>query len=396
MRRRKLRCGTEAEFRRSMVAADRSMPRDLSNSLRRPRRCRRVAIIVVVIFAVLVIGGFVAGPVLKSFANRKLAEMKTYTGHIESLSVSLWRGRIDVRDAVFRERDGASRPPLAHVDRADLNVSYWSLLRGKLSAKANVDGAQINVSAETARREKENAPATATPQVTANVSHWQDELRQSFPLEISQLEVSEVKLHFVDESTQPKVDVGLDHLRIKATGLTNRPKENDTGFPAHVDLNAVVTGNGQLKITVDANPTAAQPTFATQVQLRGLSLPAFNSFLQAYANADVSAGTFEFDSEIKAEKGHYDGYVKPFFKDLNFKTASDKDKNAAQLLAKKAVSAVANVLKNKEENKVATKAPFHGNFENNQVDIWETISNLLHNAFVQALREGFEGQRPNG
>ena len=52
------------------------------------------------------------------------------------------------------------------------------------------------------------------------------------------------------------------------------------------------------------------------------------------------------------------------------------------------------LLKNDDNKQVATRAPFAGNFANNDVDIWTTIVNLLRNAFVQAIRGGLEGQTP--
>jgi hypothetical protein len=53
------------------------------------------------------------------------------------------------------------------------------------------------------------------------------------------------------------------------------------------------------------------------------------------------------------------------------------------------------VLKNDEKDQVATKAPFSGTFNQNDVDVWTTVEFLLRNAFVQALREGFEGAGPS-
>lgn len=64
-----------------------------------------------------------------------------------------------------------------------------------------------------------------------------------------------------------------------------------------------------------------------------------------------------------------------------------------QRAATKVASAVENLLKN-DRGQVATKAPFHNNFEENKVDVWTTLENLLRNAFVSALREGLEGSVP--
>src|SRR5690348_15904515 len=112
---------------------------------------------------------------------------------------------------------------------------------------------------------------------------------------------------------------------------------------------------------------ARQPRFAINFELREQELPPLNNFLNAYADADVSRGTFELYSEINAEKGSYKGYVKPLFHDLDFRNASDKDKSAGKLLKEKIVTAVTSLLKNDDTQQVATKAPFSGNFADNEV-----------------------------
>ena len=88
--------------------------------------------------------------------------------------------------------------------------------------------------------------------------------------------------------------------------------------------------------------------------------------------------------------------MKPLFTDLDFRTALDRHKSVGSELKEKVVGAVASILKNDETDQIATKAPFVGNFAENDLDIWETVSNLLRNAFVQVIRGGLEGQTPRG
>ena len=109
----------------------------------------------------------------------------------------------------------------------------------------------------------------------------------------------------------------------------------------------------------------------------------------------MKRGTFEVFVEAEARNGHYVGYLKPFLRNLEFKAVPDPEKSFLQNTATKAASAVTNLLKN-DEQKVATKAPLKGDFDQSQVDVWTTVENLLRNAFVQSLREGFEGQKPSG
>ncbi len=370
----------------SAAAAGRAMPRH-----------RGWLIAATTVVGVLLLIALVGSPIAKAIVNRKLAAMDGYTGQVGGLNLALWRGAVVLDDFVLRERGHEADPPILRIDKASLRVAPGALFKGKLGGAAVIDGAQLTI----IKRQQVGGPKEAAEKAGEKVrdakqqaQHWQDVLRNSFPVTLSRLELKRAQLRFIDRSHQPVADVGIKDLHIVATDLQNRPKANGDPMPANVRVDGVTTGNGKLQWTIQLDPVARQPRFASRFELRGLSLPAMNNFLQAYANADVSKGTFEVYMEIEAQGGAYNGYVKPLFHDLDFRTASDENKNVAEKIKEKVVSAVVSVLKNDDRQQVATKAPFRGNFADNQVDIWTTITELFHNAFVQALRGGFEGQTP--
>ena len=164
-------------------------------------------------------------------------------------------------------------------------------------------------------------------------------------------------------------------------------------WPAQIEITARFPGGGTLRGDADFAPLETLPRFRTAFEVKDLSLPPLRDFLLSYALVDVSQGTFEVVIEADAEGGRYAGYVKPFFHDLEFSAVADPEKGLLRNTATKVASVVTNFLKN-EDQKVATKAPFQGNFDTNHVDILATLQYLLRNAFIQSLREGFEGQVP--
>ncbi len=96
--------------------------------------------------------------------------------------------------------------------------------------------------------------------------------------------------------------------------------------------------------------------------------------------------------EATGADGSFEGYVKPFFKNLAFANADDKDKNAWQRVWKGLVAGTAILIKNKPRNQLATLIPFSGKFSHGtDVNVWRTLGNLLHNGFIRGLREGLEG-----
>lgn len=368
-------------------------PSENTSRRHRPHHRWRTALIVIVTLLLLV--RFVGSPIAKSMVNEKLAQIPGFAGRAEDVTLALWRGAVDVNNFVVYERGHEDDPPLVHIRKASIRLAPGALFGGKIGAAATVDGAELNiVKREKAPEKDEEETSAELQEKKREVQRWQTVFREAVPMELTRLEVKNTRVRFIDITTDPRVDVGVEDLHIVATDLQNRPEANGDPLPAKIQIDALTTGNGKLHVELQVNPIAKQPRFTANFELREMELPPANSFLLAYANADVSRGSFEVFMEIEAKDGAYDGYVKPLFHDLEFETASDKDKNAAELLAKKVVTTVASVLENDEKEQVATKAPFAGNFAENELDIWSTIGNLFRNAFVQALRGGFEGQTP--
>jgi hypothetical protein len=352
-----------------------------------------------IVIGVLIVLQLVASPIAKGLINRKLVDLPEYTGKIDGLSVAFWRAGLEVNDFVLLERGHEQDTPLLRVKNASFKFAPRSLFSGKLGGTAVVDGVELHVIKREAAPSIEEAAKKAEQKIEETkqeVQRWQTVLRETFPLTLERLEVKNSRFQFIDRSHQPHVDVGIRDLHIVATDLQNRPEGNGDEMPAEVNVTGVMTGNGHLKISLRLDPVAHHPHFALNFELREQQLPPLNSFLLAYADADVSRGTFELFSEITARDGAYDGYVKPLLLDLEFKTASDEDKSLGDKLKETVVGAVTSVLENEQQDQVATKAPFAGNFANNDLDVWTTIVNLLRNAFVQAIRGGLEEQAPSG
>lgn len=358
-----------------------------------------LAVVAVILLAIQLLGS----PLANHFLNKKLETLPGFAGHSEKVHLAFWRGELDLEGTSLRERGHEREPPFLKIKKTTFRFAPSALLKGELGGTCLVEGAELRVvkrETDPASKERKDAKQRAAERKKAGeqqkqkIKHWQDVLRNSFPMSIERFELRDARIDFLDVTHTPAVDVAIDHLTVVARDLENRPKGKDDAMPAKLDASGVMTGGGKLKFNVELDPLAKQPRFKANLELLEQQLVPLNPFLNAVADADVSRGTFELYSEINADNGGYNGYVKPMFHDLDFHNASDKDKSPAKLLKEKVVSMVAGALKNDDTQQVATKAPFEGNFADNEVDIWTTIANLLRNAFVEAIVGGFEGQTP--
>ena len=362
--------------------------------------------IIIIVAVVLAAARWIGSPILTSVVNKKLAPIPKFDGHVKGGYLALWRSDVSASDFVLSPRDHPDAEPLLKIDHAALKFSWLALIKGKLGGRANIDGAVLNVLTQEASQAAQEA-GNKVKKVEAEHGHpndnnaeirqWQDEFRKAFPMEITQFEIKNSRIRFVDKTHQPNPELAIDQLHLVANELSNRSRDGGEN-KSTATIDGVLTGHGKLHVEATLMPVAPQPKFNVKMQITGLHLPELNNFMQAYLKVDVQSGEFDDYVEIYADNGMYEGYTKPFLRDLKFTDAST-DKNVLEKVATKAANAVSQVLKNKQ-GKVATKAPFKGNFNDNKVEVWTTIQYLLRNAFVQSLREGIEnfgrGDRDSG
>jgi hypothetical protein len=89
--------------------------------------------------------------------------------------------------------------------------------------------------------------------------------------------------------------------------------------------------------------------------------------------------------------GHVDGYVKPFFKDVEvYDPEQDQNKAVMQKMFEAVVDGVMGILENVPTKGVATETSLEGPVENPRADTWEVVVNLVQNAFFKAILPGLE------
>jgi hypothetical protein len=181
-------------------------------------------------------------------------------------------------------------------------------------------------------------------------------------------------------------------MRATATGLRNRPGERHSGeFPAEITVAGESLGGGKLNLVLAAEPLAAEPHFHVNLKLDDVNLPALNESLRAYAHVDVGRGTFRLVGEMAGRDGGFQGYVKPFFEEVDFHNLQDKDKGIGSRIWEHIVAGAAWLVKDKTRDQVATRIPFEGKFGDAKVGLFATITNLFRHGFIRAFNPTVEG-----
>jgi hypothetical protein len=335
----------------------------------------------VVILVFLVIARLSAPFVIRNAINHRLNRIPNYKGNVGSIGLHLWRGGYRIGEIQIVKSNGKVSEPFFSADRIDFSIAWHELLRGRFVSAITIRNGHLNFL---------RGPSEETSQLNAD-KRWQDAINDLFPIDITNLEIRGGTLRFVDTTHTPRVDVAIHDLTVHATGLQNHTTANADRYPAKIDISGVTIGGGRLHLFVRLEPLADPPHFEVAAELKNVSLPDLNDFLRAYANVEVAQGQFEVFSQMAMRNGHYDGYIKPFIDNLEFKTLSDEDMLLGHRLWNSIVAGFANLAKNKETKQVATRIPFSGEANSLDIHTWKTVENGLRNGFVKALSHSFEG-----
>jgi hypothetical protein len=350
--------------------------------LHRVRSWPRNTVIVIGVIALLLIAARVALPYfVKHKVNERLASIPGYAGRVENVGIGLIRGAYTLDDLAIFKVNGAARQPFFKAVHIDFSVAWRELFRGKVVSEIYADDVELNFVAA-------GTPDESQKDVDRR---WQEVVQDIFPLEITHFEVNKGSVRYQDITRQPHVDVFINNMRLFATGLRNRAGERGGEFPAEITLKGDTLGGGKLELFVQAEPLAAQPHFHLSAKVEGVNLPDLNESLKAYANVDVGRGTFQMAAEMAGKDGGFQGYVKPFFENLDFNNLEDKKKNVFTRVWENVVGGLAWLVKNKARDQVGTRIPFQGRFGDPQVGLWATISNLFRHGFIRAFNPTVEG-----
>lgn len=358
------------------------MPDQPSRIVQHVRRWpRRVVYAVGALLLVLIAVRLALPHVVKNQINHRLQNVPGYTGQVQDVDLHLWRGAYGLVGIAIYRQNGQVREPFVLANKIDFSIAWRELFRGKIVSDIHVESPQMNfVQAETKSESQTDADR-----------RWQAVIQDIFPIDITHLDVKDGMVRYVDKTKEPYVDIFLKNMSIVATGLRNRAGERGREFPAEIAIRGQTLGDGKVEIDIAADPLAEQPHFHLSAKLDGLNLPALNDSLKAIANVDVGRGTFRMAAEMAGKDGGFQGYVKPFFEDLDFRNIEDKNKGIGSRIWERVVAGVAWLVKNKSRDQVGTRIPFEGQFGDPKVGLFATIRNLFRHGFVRAFNPTIEG-----
>jgi hypothetical protein len=332
-------------------------------------------IILISVLALLLIARIILPYVVLHYANKTLAEMNGYYGHIDDIDLSLYRGAYILHNFYLNKADSVTKMQTEFFKSRDIDLSieWGAIFHGSLVGKMVFDSPVLIFTKN----------KTELSQVKKDTTDFRKLLEHFMPLKVNRFEIFNGAIHYVDKTSTPKVDISLKQTHMLALNLSNVINSN-VELPSTVTAQASVY-EGSLNYNMKLNALAKNATFELNAELKNTNLVLINDFLRAYGNFDVEKGRFSLYTEMAAKDGKFKGYIKPIIKDLQVLGPKDTNDTFSHKLWEYIVGGVGVIFKNQKENQIATKVRIEGDFSNPQTYTLDAVLEVLRNAFVQAL-----------
>jgi Domain of Unknown Function (DUF748) len=346
-----------------------------------PKRKQLVWIFSIIILTLVIVR--IALPfIVLHFANKNLANIKGYYGHIEDIDIALIQGAYKIDSVFLNKKDSITQiqTPFFSAKSIDLSVEWKAAFKGSLVGELIFQNPTLLFTKDKVEPKELQKDSTSFKKL----------LDDFMPLQVNRFEIKNGTIRYKDKGSKPAVDIEMTDAYVLAQNLRNS-YDSTTLLPAKIKGSAN-TYDGTLSFNVNLNPFAESPTFDMNTEIKNTNLTKLNDFFQAYANIDVNSGTFGMYAEAAAKDGKFIGYIKPFIKDLDVLGKEDKDDKLGKKIWEGFAGGVGQIFKNQSKDQLATKIPFEGTINAPNTNVWSAISSILGNAFIQALQPAVDDE----
>jgi hypothetical protein len=337
----------------------------------------RVLVTAFVLLVLFLIIWYTTPYILRDYLNKKGAALPDYNLNIHWVEINPLACDVKLENVVLQKK-GNTIPVPFFVARKVLVAMQWTQII-HFDFRSNVTLFDPVVNFVT-------GPTAETTQ-TILEPEWVTAVKQTIPLKINQFKIHNGDIHYYDFHADPQMNLEMTSLELVADNLTNTTQSKEL-MPQTITITGHPLKTGSLEAHLSVNVDLKQPTFAEKVSLDNVPVPALNAFIAKYLSVYAKSGYFSFRSEMVSKEGGYDGYMKPFFKDLTFEPMP-KDRDGIAALWASIVNGLKGILQNDDTKTVATQVPVHGQYKDPNIDFWAAAFGVLQNAWFEALAQKF-------
>jgi uncharacterized protein involved in outer membrane biogenesis len=197
-------------------------------------------IVIAIIVIVIIVLRLSLNGIVKNYVNKKLNDLPGYTGHVDDISIALFRGAYVIEGLQLKKKTDPAKYPFLDIGRTDLSIEWEALFKGRLVGEVMLDRPIINIlSSEDISKEPSK-------------ESWTKTVKALMPMTINHLTVNEGRFAYYDFDKKPPFNLHINDLQLTALNLANVQKTNDK-LPSTVTLSGTSIGGGNLKANAKVN-----------------------------------------------------------------------------------------------------------------------------------------------
>ena len=333
--------------------------------------------LLLILAVILAIAWFSAPYFARDYINRNLSGLPDYTGRVERVRIHPWSASLDIYNVHLDKRTGDIPVRFFYSPRWNISLQWSQIFYGASRAAVTIYNPQINLVA---------GSDSVQGQIFIG-KVWLQAIKKLIPWRVNQVVIHQGDIHYLDLDSSPKVDLELSQVEVAAENMSNS-KGLKTPLPATVKITARPLRTGTFEMNLAVNFDEHFATFTQNFRMEHVPAVGANAALQKYLKVRVKSGEIGLYSELASDKGIYHGYVKPFFYRIEFEPKPSDEGNPGAIW-----SGVLNTVKGLfEDDKqvIATQSEISGRVDQPKVDSVSVIMGILSNAYIDALRTGFD------
>lgn len=246
---------------------------------------------------------------------------------------------------------------------------------------ATLRGADIEYAHQTQTQQAEQQRASTVKNTAQDLSNKPNTL-----ILVDRLKVEKCTIGYIDKTKQPGYRVFLSDIDAEIKNFSNHDDQGATG----ITLTGKFMDSGATTLNATFWPEQKSANMDMALQITGTDMTTMQNLFQTYGDFEIAKGRFSFFSELALKQGSITGYVKPLFEDMSVTdNRTEKDRSVFHKAYVALVGAVTGLLQNPHRT-IATETEVKGSTENPKTSLWQTIGNLIQNAFFKSILPEFD------
>ncbi|MCM2348992.1 MAG: DUF748 domain-containing protein [Bacteriovoracaceae bacterium] len=330
------------------------------------------------LFTLLLTVRMVAQPLLHRGVNKFLANFSPVIEfHVADMDISFLKGGYNF-DSVSGKLK-SNNDEFIKINEVKVSINWRDFFKGKIKTNIDITGLNFSYTKEL----KEALVKVPKKKEGKKV------ISKMFPLDVGMIEVHDSTV-ILDDYKGLKDKEKVSFTDIKGT-VTNLIADSENPY-SHLTINAKFLGKTMIETTGVINTLVKPWDWSIDSEMHGFDLTHANQFLKRKVPVTFTKGKLDIYAEAKSEEGKTEGYIKPFFKNIDVIEAEENLKGAKHWFIE-VITALGNVILQSPDNKtVATLIPFTTNQSGVHLDKGEVLSKAIEHGFEQKISPGIENR----